>query len=329
MKILVIAEQRQGKWNNSSFETLAAAQQIASDASGTVTGVVIGKGVSSLAEDLAAKNIAEVLLVEHDLLESYTPDGYCVALKQVVESAKPDLVLFPHTYQVRDFAPRLAAMLGKGMIGDCIGYRSEGGKLIFVRQMFQGKTSADVTFLSEAPWFASFQAGAFRSDLVTAHPSGKAQVTPVPVELKAEQIRTTPLDLFKEAKSAVDLTQAPLIVAVGRGIKAPENIPQAEAVAKALGGEIAASRPICDEGWLPMERQIGSSGQTVAPKLYLALGISGAIQHVVGMKGARTIVAINKDQNAPIFEIADYGIVGDIFEIMPALTEALEKAKQA
>jgi electron transfer flavoprotein alpha subunit len=220
-------------------------------------------------------------------------------------------------------------MLGKGMIGDCIGYRNEGGKLVFVRQMFQGKTAADVTFAGTAPWFASFQSGAFRADLLAAHPSGKAPVNSVAVSLSAEQIRTKPLDLFKEAKSAVDLTQAPLIVAIGRGIKAPENIPQAEALAKALGGEIAASRPICDEGWLPMERQIGSSGQTVAPKLYLALGISGAIQHVVGMKGARTIVAINKDSNAPIFEIADYGVVGDIFEIMPALTEALEKAKSA
>jgi electron transfer flavoprotein alpha subunit len=250
-----------------------------------------------------------------------------VALKQVIESAKPDLILFPHTYQVRDFAPKLAAMLGKGMIGDCIAYKNESGKLVFVRQMFQGKTNADVSFQSDAPWFASFQAGAFRADLVEPNASGKAPVNAVRINLTAQQIRTTPQDLFKEAKSAVDLTQAPLIVAVGRGIKAPENIPQAEAVAKALGGEIAASRPICDEGWLPMERQIGSSGQTVAPKLYLALGISGAIQHVVGMKGARTIVAVNKDQNAPIFEIADYGIVADIFEVMPALTEALEKAK--
>jgi electron transfer flavoprotein alpha subunit len=329
MKILVVTEQRQGKWNNTSFETLAAAQQIATDTSSTMSALVIGKGLASLADELAAKNVAGVLVVEHDLLEAYTPDGYCVALSQVLGQAKPDLVLFPHTYQVRDFAPKLAAMLGKGMIGDCVGYRNEGGKLVFVRQMFQGKTAADVTFQGAAPWFASFQAGAFRSDLVTAHPSGKAPVSAVAVELKAQQIRTKPLDLFKEAKSAVDLTQAPLIVAIGRGIKAPENIPQAEALAKALGGEIAASRPICDEGWLPMERQIGSSGQTVAPKLYLALGISGAIQHVVGMKGARTIVAINKDQNAPIFEIADYGVVGDIFEIMPALTEALEKAKTA
>jgi electron transfer flavoprotein alpha subunit len=329
MKILVITELRQGKWNNASFETLAAAQQIAKDTASSVSALVIGKGIGAFADELATKNVAEVLSIENDLLEAYTPDGFCVALKQVIESAKPDLVLFPHTYQVRDFAPKLAAMLGKGMIGDCIGYRHEGGKLVFVRQMFQGKTAADVTFTAAAPWFASFQSGAFRADLLATHPSGKAPVQAVAVSLSAAQIRTKPLDLFKEAKSAVDLTQAPLIVAIGRGIKAPENIPQAEALAKAIGGEIAASRPICDEGWLPMERQIGSSGQTVAPKLYLALGISGAIQHVVGMKGARTIVAINKDQNAPIFEIADYGIVGDIFEIMPALAEALEKAKTA
>ena len=327
MKILVVTEQRQGKWNNASFETLVGAQQIIGAVSGTISAAVVGKGVAALAGELASKNVAEVLQVEHDLLENYTPDGYCAALKQVIEATKPDLVLFPHTYQVRDFAPKLAAMLGKGMVGDCVGFRSEDGKLVFVRQMFQGKTAADVTFTGAAPWFASFQSGAFRADLLVAHPNGKAPVSAVTVELKAEDIRTKPLELFKEAKSAVDLTQAPLIVAIGRGIKAPENIGQAEALAKAMGAEIAASRPICDEGWLPMERQIGSSGQTVAPKLYLALGISGAIQHVVGMKGARTIVAVNKDQNAPIFEIADYGVVADIFEIMPALTEELQKAK--
>jgi electron transfer flavoprotein alpha subunit len=329
MKILVITELRQGKWNNTSFETLAAAQQIAAETQSTVSALVIGKDVATQADELASKDVAEVLLIENDLLNSYTPDGYCVALKQVIEQSKPDLVLLPHTYQVRDFAPKLAAMLGKGMIGDCVGHRIESGKLIFVRQMFQGKTAADVSFQGDGPWFASFQSGAFRADLLKPHAGGKAPVNKIAVEIKPEQIRTKPLDLFKEAKSAVDLTQAPIIVSVGRGIKAPENIPQAEALAKAIGGEIAASRPICDEGWLPMERQIGSSGQTVAPKLYLALGISGAIQHVVGMKGARTIVAINKDQNAPIFEIADYGIVGDIFEIMPALTEALEKAKSS
>jgi electron transfer flavoprotein alpha subunit len=327
MKILVVTEQRQGKWHSTSFETLVAAQQIAAATSGTASAAVLGKGVAALADELATKDVAEVLAIEHDLLENYTPDGYCAALKQVIESDKPDLVLFPHTYQVRDFAPKLAAMLGKGMVSDCIGFRSEGGKLVLVRQMFQGKTVADVTFMGAAPWFASFQSGAFRADLLAAHAAGKAPMNAAKVELNAGDIRTRPLELFKEAKSAVDLTQAPLIVAIGRGIKAPENIAQAEALAKALGGEIAASRPICDEGWLPMERQIGSSGQTVAPKLYLALGISGAIQHVVGMKGSRTIVAVNKDQNAPIFEIADYGIVADIFEIMAPLTEELQKAK--
>src|ERR1700716_161132 len=244
MKILVIAEQRQGKWNNTSFETLAAAQQIAKDTSSTVSALVIGKGVAGLAGELASKNIAEVLLVEHDLLEAYTPDGYCLALSQVMESAKPDLVLFPHTYQVRDFAPKLAAMLGKGMIADCVGFHKEGDKLVFVRQMFQGKTVADVTFRGPAPWFASFQSGAFRADLLAAHSAGKAPVNKISVQLKPEQIRTKPLELFKEVKSAVDLTQAPIIISVGRGIKAPENIPQAEALDKAIGGEMAASRPI-------------------------------------------------------------------------------------
>jgi electron transfer flavoprotein alpha subunit len=326
MKILVITEQREGKWNKTSFETLAAAQQIAKDTSSTLSTVVVGHGVAPLADELAAKDAAEVLLIEHELLGAYTPDGYSLALGQAIRQTAPDLVLLPHTYEVRDFAPKLAASLGKGMIGDCIGYRHENGRLVFVRQMFQGKTNADVIFAGSGPWFATFQAGAFRGDLTVSHPNGKAAVNKIAVDLKPEQIRTKPMEMFREAKQAVDLTQAPIIVAIGRGIKAPENIPLAEKLAKALGGEIAASRPICDEGWLPMERQIGSSGQTVAPKLYLALGISGAIQHVVGMKGSRTIVAVNKDQNAPIFEVADYGIVGDIFEIIPALTEELEKS---
>src|SRR5579864_6440735 len=328
MNILLITEQRDAQWNKTSFETLAAAQQIAAEINSRLAAVVIGKGVAALAGELAASKLDEVLLVEHDLLAAYTPDGYTIALQQVIAQAKPDLVLLPHTYQVRDFAPKLAASLGRGMIGDCVGYRNENGRLIFVRQMFQGKTAADVTFQGAAPWFASFQAGAFRGDQA-ARGASPAPVKNIAVELAPEQIRTKPLEIFREAKQAVDLAQSPILVAVGRGIKAPENIPMAEKLAKLLGGELAASRPICDEGWLPMDRQIGSSGQTVAPKLYLALGISGAIQHVVGMKGSRTVVAINKDQNAPIFEIADYAIVGDIFEIMPALTEQLEKAKSS
>jgi electron transfer flavoprotein alpha subunit len=324
MKILVVTEQRGGKWNAASFETLAAGQQMAAQSGGEIAAVVLGKGVRALAEEIAAYKLNATLLAEHDLLDPYTPDGFTIALRQVLASWSPDLILFPHTYQVRDFAPKLAASLGKGMIADCVGYRYEGGKFIFVRQMFQGKTVADVTFSGAGPWFASLQSGAFRADQAVRG-AAPVPITAVTIDLKAEQIRSKPLELFREAKQAVDLTQAPVLVAIGRGIKAPENIPLAENLAKLLGGELAASRPICDEGWLPMDRQIGSSGQTVAPKLYLALGISGAIQHVVGMKGSRTIVAINKDANAPIFEVADYGIVGDIFELIPALTKALQK----
>lgn len=325
MKILVITEQRGGKWNPVSFETLVAAQQIAAaQPESRVAAAVIGKGVRALAQELAGHQLAEVLLIEHDLLERYTPDGFAIALRQVITQAQPELVLLPHTYQVRDYAPKLATSLGRGMIADCVGYRAEKDRVVFVRQMFQGKTAADVSFSGAPPWFVSFQAGAFRGDQI-AGGAAPSPLTELKIDLQAQQIRTTPLELFREAKQAVDLTQAPILVAVGRGIKAPENIPMAEKLAKLMGGELAASRPICDEGWLPMDRQIGSSGQTVAPKLYLALGISGAIQHVVGMKGSRTIVAINKDQNAPIFEVADYGIVGDIFELIPALTEALEK----
>ncbi len=327
MKILLITEQRDAKWNKVSFETLAAAQEIAHEAKASIAGAVIGKGVAPLADELSSYQLDEVLLIEHDLLREYTPDGFSIAFRQVVESVKPDLVLLPHTYQGRDFAPKLAASIEKGMIGDCIGCRYESGRLVFVRQMFQGRTAADVVFTGAPPWIVSFQAGAFRADLAAKNANGKAPVKAVSADLKAEQIRTKPLELFRETKEAVDLTQAPILVSVGRGIKAPENIPMAEKLAKLMGGEVSASRPICDEGWLPMDRQIGSSGQTVMPKLYLALGISGAIQHVVGMKGARTIAAINKDQNAPIFEVADYGIVGDLFEIVPALIEELEKTK--
>ena len=235
-------------------------------------------------------------------------------------------MVFSHTYQVRDFAPKLAATLDRGLVSDCLGYRNEEGKLIFVRQVFQGKYCADVELVGEAPYFVSFQAAAFREDSVQRG-SSAAPITPVAVQLAADAIRAKPGERFREAKQAVDLTQAELIVAVGRGIKAPENVDLAKKLADALGAELGASRPICDNGWLPMDRQIGSSGQTVAPKLYVALGISGAIQHMVGMKGSNTVVAINKDKEAPIFEIATYGIVGDLFEIVPPLIEEIKKVK--
>jgi electron transfer flavoprotein alpha subunit len=218
--------------------------------------------------------------------------------------------------------------MGRTVISDAIGYKKEGDKLVFTRQMFQGKFVADVSFAGEPPWFVTFQNGAFRGDKVEAG-ANPAPVESVAVEIADGGIRNKPQEVFKEAKQAVDLTQAEIIVAVGRGIKEQKNIEIAKQLADALGGELAASRPICDSGWLPMDRQIGSSGQTVAPKLYLALGISGAIQHIVGMKGARTIVAINKDSEAPIFEIADYAVVGNLFEVVPPLIEEVKKAKAA
>jgi electron transfer flavoprotein alpha subunit len=320
--ILVIVEQREGKLNRVSWETITGAQALAAATGWTLEAAVAGSGVGDIAKEVATKKVAKVYDVESAKLAAYTPDGFVSALKTFIEQRKPKLVLMPHTYQVRDFCPRLAAALGTTMISDCVGFKYEDGKLMFTRQMFQGKFAADVSFAGPGPWFATFQNGAFRGDQVEA---GSSEVETVNVD--TGEIRNQPEAPFKEAKQAVDLTQAEIIVSVGRGIKEQKNIEMAKALAEALGGEIAASRPICDAGWLPMERQVGSSGQTVSPKLYLALGISGAIQHIVGMKGARTIIAINKDHEAPIFEIADIAVVGNLFEIVPPLTEEIKKAK--
>jgi electron transfer flavoprotein alpha subunit len=326
--ILVIVEQREGKLNRVSWETLTAGQALAAQTGWTLETAVVGGSVSSLAKEVAGKKVGKVYAVESPRLDPYTPDAFVAGLKQFIASRKPKLVLMPHTYQVRDFIPKLATAMERSAISDCIGYKKEGDKLLFSRQMFQGKFSADVSFACDAPWFVTFQNGAFRGDKVEAA-SSAAPIENVAVEIPDNIIRNKPQEVFKEAKQAVDLTQAEIIVAVGRGIKEQKNIELAKQLAEAMGGEIAASRPICDSGWLPMDRQIGSSGQTVAPKLYLALGISGAIQHIVGMKGARTIIAVNKDSEAPIFEIADYAIVGNLFDIVPPLIEEVKKAKAA
>ncbi len=322
--ILVVAEQRERKLNRVSYETIAAAQAISKDTGWPVEVVLAGNGIAALAQELAQKAVAKVYALEGPSLEAYTSDAYVYALKQFISGKQPKLVLFPHTYQVRDFAPRLALGLDRTLISDSVGYKHEGGKLLFTRQMFQGKFAADVSFAGDAPWLATIQIGAFRGDQAQA---GSAAVENVSAAVADAPARVTPHEVFQEARQAVDLSQAEVIVAVGRGIKEQKNLALAEDLAKTLGGEVAASRPICDNGWLPLERQIGSSGQTVAPKLYFALGISGAIQHIVGMKGSRTIVAINKDSEAPIFEIADVGVVGNLFDVVPAVTEEIKKAK--
>jgi electron transfer flavoprotein alpha subunit len=322
MSILAVMEQRGGVWNRMSFETLAAAQQFARELNTTASAAVLGDAIDPLATELAAKQLEKVYVVEHPLLKDYTPEAWSLALKQLIEQVKPTLLLFPHTYQVRDFLPKLATALGKVAVSDVVSHRIEAGQIVFVRQLFQGKVNVDVRFVGDAPHFASLQAGAFRADRLAP---GTAPVEKFTPQIVPADIRTKPLELFRESQRAVDLTAAEIIVSVGRGIKEADNIPIVQKLADALGAELAASRPICDAGWLPMERQVGSSGQTVAPKMYMAIGISGAIQHLVGMKGARVVVAINKDANAPIFEIADYGIVGDLFQIVPELIEALKR----
>ena len=318
--ILVIAEQRDGKLNRATWETIAAAQALAD---GMPIKVVVLGQAGNVPQELAGGGVAEVLTGDHPSLAMYTPDAFTQALQGIIDGVSPQFVLLPHTYQTRDFAPRLSARMRRPLITDVTGIKGTGATATFIRPMFQGKLAAEVKPAGETPWFVTMQIGAYRADAVNK--SGTAPVTSVAVTVDESKLRQKPEPPFQEAKQAVDLSQAERIVAVGRGIKSQENIPIAEKLAKALGAELAASRPICDNGWLPMERQIGSSGQTVAPKLYVALGISGAIQHLVGMKGARTIVAINKDADAPIFEVADYGIVGDLFEVAPAIVSELEK----
>jgi electron transfer flavoprotein alpha subunit len=318
--ILVVAEQRGGKLNRATWETIAAAQQTG----GPLKIVALGSGVGGLASELSAADALEVIAVDAPALGEYTSDAYVTALVSLIAAEQPTLVFLPHTYQTRDFAPTLASRMDRALITDVTGIKKDGDQVVFVRPVFQGKLNADVAAAGPSPHLVTCQIGAFRAD-AAARGAAAAPIRNAAVAIDAAGIRQKPEPPFKEARQAVDLSQAERIVAVGRGIKGQEHLRIAEELARALGAELAASRPICDAGWLPMDRQIGSSGQTVAPKLYVAVGISGAIQHLVGMKGSRTIVAINKDAEAPIFEIADYGIVGDLFEVVPAMIGELNK----
>lgn len=321
--ILVFIEHRDGVLNKTSLEAIAAAQSLGTQLQQPLTAVILGADPSALAQEIAVYDLAKVVKAVNAKVNDYTPDGYSDAMEHVVKQLDPQLVVMPHTYLVRDFAPKLAARFGKSLISDCIRAQVTGSSITFTRRIFLGKLDADVISDGEAPVFATFQSGAYRPDQ-----AAKGSGSPVEeMAVEVGEIRMTPEAPFQEVKQAVDLSKADIIVAVGRGIKSKDNLVLAEKLAEALGGDLAASRPICDAEWLPIDRQIGSSGQTVAPKLYVALGISGAIQHLVGMKNSGTIVAINKDPEAPIFDIADYGIVGDLFEAVPVLTEEIKKIK--
>jgi electron transfer flavoprotein alpha subunit len=326
MSVLLVLEERGGKITRTSWEAAAAALHLAP--AQNITAAVIGAQTEPLAAEAAAKAFGKVIRVEHPLLAHYTSDGFCLALNQLIQNqSSTQWVVFPHSYQVRDYAPALACRNNQALIGDVI---EIGEGPVFTRQLMQGRLNGSYRHAgpdaSAGPCFVSVQAGAFRTQLPDA-----TSATPIETftpTLDAAQIRTKPGEPFRGGAQTVDLGSAQLIVSVGRGIREAENISLVQDLASALGAELAASRPICDNGWLPMERQVGSSGQSVAPKLYLAVGISGAIQHLVGMKASQCIVAINKDPDAPIFEVADYGIVGDLFEVVPALTEAVKAAKQ-
>jgi electron transfer flavoprotein alpha subunit len=320
--ILVFIEHKNCVLNKTSLEAVAAAQSLGKDLGLKVTAVIPCDKDCALANDIAQYDLERVIVAKNEKLGTYTPDGYADAWSDVIKAVDPQYVVMSHTYQVRDFAPKVATRFGREVVGDCIRYKNDGGKLTFTRRIFLGKLDADVTIGGDAPYFVTFQSGAFRGDNAAG---GTAAVETM--EVSVGDVRMTPEEPFQEAKASVDLTKSEIIVAIGRGIKSQENIAIAQQLADALGADLAASRPICDAEWLPIDRQIGSSGQTVAPKVYIALGISGAIQHIVGMKNAGTIVAINKDSEAPIFDIADYGIVGDLFEAVPVMLEEIRKAK--
>ena len=320
--ILVFIEHKDCVLNKTSLEAITGAQGIGKELGLKVSAVLPCDKDCALAQAISAYDLEKVIVAKNEKLGTYTPDGYADAWEQIIKATNPKYVVMSHTYQVRDFAPKVAARLGREVVGDCIRYKTESGKLVLSRRIFLGKLDADVTIGGDAPYFVTFQSGAFRGENAE---KGSAAVETIDVTVG--DIRMTPEAPFQEAKATVDLTKSEVIVAVGRGIKSQENIALAQQLADVLGADLAASRPICDSEWLPIDRQIGSSGQTVAPKVYIALGISGAIQHIVGMKNAGTIVAVNKDSEAPIFDIADYGIVGDLFEAVPVIIEEVKKAK--
>jgi len=324
MDILIFLEHHKDNVHRMSMEAIAAGQAMAKDLGGSAAAIILGDGTDELAQQVSGTNLEEVMVVNHSLLGGYSADGYAQAVRQVVEAEQPNYVIAGHTYQARDFLPKVSAMLSRPLMADNVSYRMENGSPVFTRQVFQGKMAADSKPTGEAPWIITFQSAAFQEDAVE---SGTAEIRAVDVTLDESMIRTKSEEPFQEAAGEVDLSAASLIVAIGRGIGKEENLPMVQELADTLGAQIGSSRPVVDAGWLPPDHQIGSSGQTVAPQLYLALGISGAIQHVVGMKGARNVIVINKDPDAPIFELADYGIVGDILEIIPKLTEAIRAAK--
>jgi electron transfer flavoprotein alpha subunit len=321
--VWIVLQHRDGKLARQSREAIAAGQQIAAATGRVAEAVLLGSGVEALANEIAGScALAAVRVADHPALAGYTPGAYVGALAPAIRDAAPAWIVFPHSYQTVDYFARLAQEIGAGLLPEVTSFASGDGGLVWTRPVLGGKLVSRVRVKGEGTVLVSVQSGAFSADGVAA---GSAPVEPLPVGAIAADREI--LGVEDVGGGQVDLTKAPAIVAVGRGVGGEDKLGPVRELAAALGAEIGASRPVIDSGWLPRDRQIGSSGQTVAPKLYLALGISGAIQHVVGMKGAGCVVAINKDPAAPIFNLADYGIVGDLHEVLPELIAAVREAK--
>ncbi len=312
MNILVVLEYNQGTLHRLSKEAIVGAQKLGD----SVSVLIMGEDLDLIRGELCTYDLEKVLIVNHELVSKYSADGYSEVIKQTVESLSPNIVIAGHTYQTRDFMPRVSARLGIPFIPDIISLSDKK----FVKQILNAKLNAEISS-SSSQLILSFQSAAF-SEEDLKHGSCFEEV--FEVDLDTDAVRSISENPFQEAQGDVDLESAELLVSVGRGMEKKENLPLAFELAKRMGAEVSASRPVVDSGWIEPFRQVGSSGSNVAPKLYLSLGISGAIQHVVGMKGSKNIVAINKDRDAPIFEIADYAVVGDVLEILPKLTEALD-----
>ncbi len=321
-KVWIVVQHRDGALHRMSKEAVAGGQKLAAALGGTAEAVVLGNGVDAVADELAGCDLAAVHVAQSEALADYTPGGYVGVLAAAIAEHAPTHVVFAHSYQNIEYMARLCQAVSGSLVPEAVGFEVVDGAVEWRRPVLGGKLQSRVKAVGAAPHLVSFQSGVFPADSMAAGEAPRADL-----DASAAAPDREILGVEEVAGEQVDLSAAEVVVAVGRGIGDSDKMAIIEELAAALGAEIGASRPVIDNGWLPRDRQIGSSGQTVAPKLYVAAGISGAIQHLVGMKGASTVVAINKDAGAPIFSVSDYGIVGDLHEIVPALTAAIREAK--
>ena len=315
MNILIIIEHKNGKMHRMSREAIVGAQKIG----GQISALIIGKDHEEILNELLNYEIEKTIVVDHDLVPAYNADGYKEIVKQVFDSVDPKFIIAGHTYQSRDFMPRISAAFDIPMLADLIEVENDK----YVKQIMNSKLNASITSNQDKA-ILTFQSASFSEEDII---KGSNSLEKVEITLDPSLIKSKAENPFQETSSEVDLESADFIVSVGRGIEKEENKSLAFDLAQVLGAEVSASRPVVDAGWLPSSRQVGSSGSTISPKLYFSLGVSGAIQHVVGMKGSKNILAINKDRDAPIFEISDYAVVGDVLEIVPKLVNNLKESE--